>query len=251
MNISNEWIKQTNELIEDWETERQELHDKYDQLANQLMDLETRIQAAHELVNAYVRKYSVVSTIPINSKLGNLANKTYPEMLIEIAKLNNGIINVPDVVTLLFNAKVGTSEKQIQHSVYNVLSRWSDHFSKIERGKYRFTNNIHIANIKKQSRIKPRRDRNPSGVKNKIRELKKANPQWTKKDMLNHLLSTNFDFKGKNPINSVNMSWASLGYSLEEKQPTLPGVTFIEIPQETVQKIMPERFSGQAEQVPA
>jgi len=64
MNKVNEWIKETNELIEGWEDERQILHDQYELLADQLMDLEKQIEAGHRLVGDYMRKHAVESTTP-------------------------------------------------------------------------------------------------------------------------------------------------------------------------------------------
>lgn len=45
-----------------------------------------------------------------------------------------------------------------------------------------------------------------------------------KKEMLKYLLGTRFDFKGKRPMNPINMAWAYLGYSQEGKQQSLPEI---------------------------
>jgi len=79
-------------------------------------------------------------------------------------------------------------------------------------GEYRYLNHANKDNGK------------PSGVRQAVKELKERNPQMTKKEVVNYLIKNGFDFKGKKPINAVNISWAYLGYSQEGKQQSLPGV---------------------------
>lgn len=40
-------------------------------------------------------------------------------------------------------------------------------------------------------------------------------------EVMNNWNLTNFDFKGKRPLNSVNLAWIRLGYSKEDKQQRL------------------------------
>src|SRR4030042_6595583 len=100
MNTNKEWVKDTMALLEDLEKRKQLLHDKYEQLGNDLMDLEQKIALGHELVSEYMNKYNITSITPENIKLD--ANKSYPDMLIKIAKDSNGILNLSDAVEILF-----------------------------------------------------------------------------------------------------------------------------------------------------
>ena len=50
---------------------------------------------------------------------------------------------------------------------------------------------------------------------------KSKEAQMTKKEVLNYLVKSGFDFKGKRPASAVNITWAYLEYSLEGKQPSL------------------------------
>jgi hypothetical protein len=205
---SEEWIKQTNELLVDLENQRASLQEVYEKLQKQLMDLEQRIENGHELVRDYKTKYNVLSTMPI--KLGK--DKSYPQMLIEIAKQNNHILNVADATDILFRSNMGSSKKAVAHSVHNSISRLRDHFERIGRGQYRFTNHIQTE----------QRRRTPSGVKQAVKDLKEQNPLMTVHDVIDKLKASGFDFKGKKPSNSVNMAWVALGYSKEGKQQRLP-----------------------------
>jgi hypothetical protein len=63
----------------------------------------------------------------------------------------------------------------------------------------------------------------PSGIRQAVKELKDKNPQMTKKEVLNYVVKSGFDFKGKKPVNALNITWAYLGYSKEGKQQSLPG----------------------------
>lgn len=40
----------------------------------------------------------------------------------------------------------------------------------------------------------------------------------TKEQVLEYLIGTNFDFKGKEPVRALNMTWAYLRYSNEDKR---------------------------------
>lgn len=69
-----------------------------------------------------------------NIKSSNLVNKSYPQMLIEIAKQNNGILNVSFMTELLVKANMGTVE-QVRHNIGNALWRNREHFSQISKGQ--------------------------------------------------------------------------------------------------------------------
>jgi len=230
--MTEEWIKETNELIEDWEAQKRILHDKYDQIENELINLEQRIINAHELISAYMNKHNIMSTTPENIKQGSLANKSYPQMLIEIAKQSNGILNVADTTDILLKANIGTDKHQIQHNICGALARSREHFVKIKRGQYRFTN--HVQSKKRKER---------SGLRQAIIELKRKNPQMTSKEVLNYLVTSGFDFRGRKPTSAVNLTWGYLGYSKEGKQQKLPienpSVLEIEVSAEQQARINP------------
>lgn len=173
------------------------------------MDLEQRIATGHEMVNNYIKKHNIVSTMPDNINVRNLASKSYPDMLIEIAKQSDGILNKADVVNILLQANVGT-KKQIQHNLDTALSRLRDHFKRIGRGQYQFTNHL------------PRKRGERSGLREALMNLKQKNPQITAKEALEHLIASGFDFKGKRATSAVNLTWGYLGYSKENKQQPLP-----------------------------
>ncbi len=213
--MNKEWMKETNELLEDWEAQKQVLRDKYDQLAIELMDLDQRIQAGHELISAYMKKHANESATPNNINLESLTNKSYPQMLIEIARQSNGILNVADTTDILLKANIGT-EKQIRHNIDTALSRSRKHFTRIGRGQYRFTNQVQSKKTKESKRTKER-----SGLRQAIIDLKEKNPQMTAKETLNHLIASGFDFKGRKPTSAVNLTWGYLGYAKEGKQQPL------------------------------
>ena len=220
---NEEWLKRTNEIIADWESERQSLRDKYDRIASELFDLDQRIASGHELISAYVNKYRVESTIPSNVTLDNLAKKSYTDVLIDIAKQSNGILNIADATDILLKARIGSDRKAIKHNVTNSLCR-SDHFTKIGRGQYRFTNHIRTGSqegrVKRSQKSKVKRVK--SGVKQAVKNLKEQNPFLTLRETTDKLINDGFDFKGKQPAQSVTMAWVALGYQKEGKQQKLP-----------------------------
>ena len=47
----------------------------------------------------------------------------------------------------------------------------------------------------------------------------------TLKEVLDYLITSGFDFKGRKPTSAVNLTWGYLGYAKEGKQQPLPGVS--------------------------
>jgi len=211
--MNHSWVKETMELLEDWESRRQSLQDKIEQLQNELMDLEGSIATGHALIRAYMEKHNISPQSFGDVSISYLTNRSYPEMLVEIAQRRQGYLKVADAVDVLFRANVGTDRRAIQANVYSALRRLKNRFAKMARGEYRYINHI-----KKD-------DSKSSGLRQAVKELKEKNPQMTKKEVLNHLIKSGFDFKGKKPVNALNITWAYLGYSKEGKQQSLPGVS--------------------------
>jgi len=211
--MSEQWVKETMELLEDWEQRGDFIRDKIGELDAELASLEQSIIGGHELLAAYMAKHNVAPLTSRNIKTDNLASKSYPEMLITIAQERQGYLRVADAVDILLRLNVGKDKMSIQNNIYSALNRMSKQFTKIAPGQYRYTNH-------RQERAKVK----PSGVRQAVKELKEKNPQMTKKEVVNHLLRTGFDFKGKRPMSAVNITWAYLGYSEEGKTNTLPGM---------------------------
>jgi hypothetical protein len=199
------WLKETMELLGDLQNQRTALDDKIEQLHEELFELDDRIAAGHSLVRAYIEKHNL-APLPLDINPGYLASMSYPDMLVEIAKAREGYLKVTDAVEILLKANVGRDKRSIQANVYSALRREKQKFVRIAPGQYRYSNHA------KKGKTKP------SGVRQAVRELKEKNPQMTKGDILNHLIQTGFDFKGKQPKRAVHMAWVSLGYPKEEKQ---------------------------------
>lgn len=200
------WLKETMELLNDLQNQRTALDDKIEQLHEELFELDDRIAAAHSLVQAYIEKHNL-APLPLDINPGYLASMSYPDMLVEIAKAREGYLKVADAVEILLRANVGRDKRSIQANVYSALHREKQKFVRIAPGQYRYANHA------KKGKTKP------SGVRQAVKELKEKNPQMTKGDILNHLIQTGFDFKGKQPKRAVHMAWISLGYPKEDKQP--------------------------------
>jgi len=205
--MNDSWIRETMELLEDWETEKANLELRVDELGEQIDELAIRIAATHALIQAYIKKHDITSLPWEHVPPGYFANKSYPEMLVEIAQKRQGYLKVADAVEIMLDANVDGDRRAIQANIYSALRRMRKRFSKIAPGEYR-----HINHARKQS------DGKPSGLRQAVKELKEKNPWMTKKEVLRALLRSGFDFKGKKPGNAVNMAWVYLGYDKEEKQ---------------------------------
>jgi hypothetical protein len=207
--MKDSWLKETMELLRVLEEQRTDMENKIEDLEVELVGLNDRIAAGHALMQTYIEKYNLEPLPLDNIDLHYLTTMSYPDMLIEIAKIRQGYLKVTDAVEILLKANVNRDKRAIQANLYSALRRLKQKFAKIAPGEYRYINHV-----KKE-------DSKPSGVRQVIKELKERNPKMTKNDVLNHLIRTSFDFKGKQPKRAVHMAWISLGYHKEEKQPKM------------------------------
>jgi len=203
--MNDSWIKETKELLEAWESKRVHLEIDIDKMQEQLEELDRKIVTGYALMQAYIDKHNITSLPLEGVRPGYFGNKTYPEMLIEIAQGKQGYLKVVDAVEIMLEANVSTDRRLIQANIYSALRRMRKRFVKMARGEYRYTNHA-----------PPQSEGEPSGVKQAVRELREKNPVMTKQGALKTLLQKGFDFKGKNPQRAVHMAWVSLGYHKNE-----------------------------------
>lgn len=203
------WIKETMELLEGCERQKTNVEDRIEALEEELDGLDDILTAGSALIRAYMEKHNYAPPSLQGTDLRNLANMSYPEMLIEIARKRQGYLKVSDAVDILLEANISRDKRLIQANIYSALRRMSKRFIKISPGEYRYTNH------------EAKGDGKPSGIRQAVKKLKEKNPQMTKKDVLDYLIKGGFDFKGKKPTNAVNITWAYLGYANQEKQPKL------------------------------
>lgn len=210
MNNTNEpWIKETLGLLDELQKRKTTIEAEIGELEEELEELHEKITAGHSLIRAYIEKHNLPS-LPLDIDPHILTNMSYPQMVIEIAKARQGYLKVSDAVETILKAEAGYDKRTVQANVYSAIGRLSKRFVKIKPGEYRFTNHIQESTSSE-----------PSGIRQAVKELKEKNPQMTKKEVLNYLIKSGFDFKGKKPSNAVNITWAYLGYSKEGKQQTL------------------------------
>lgn len=221
--MNESWIKETTELIEDLQKRHDEIEGELSGLHTELEEIENQIIAADSLIRLYREKHKTLPQPLKDIPHGYFGSKTYPEMLVDIAVKSNNYLTVLDAVEIMFQAGVNKDKRAIQANTYAALGRMVKvgRFAKVKRGEYRYINGFQKAT----SKPTPKGIKSKSGVQQAIKELKDRNPQFTKKEILNHLLQIGFDFKGKRPTNAVNIVWAKLGYSKEGKQQSLPGVS--------------------------
>lgn len=144
--------------------------------------------------------------------------------LVDIISANNGLLVVIDATTALVDAGVFRDREHARNVIYSTLNSHKGDVERVRRGVYQLRNRN---DIKKKPTTKRsptlQKQRVNSGIRQVVKDLKEANPQITMKEVLNHLLKTSFDFKGKNPGHAVNMAWVYWGYSKEGKQQSLLG----------------------------
>jgi hypothetical protein len=228
--MNESWIKETMELIEDLGKQHTEIESTLEELLNEKERLENQIDAAESLIRIYRNKHQTLPTSLQDIRFGHFGDKSYSQILKEIASILGGYFKVGDATEIMLQAGVNKNRRVIQSNIYAVLYRDKEHFIKIKEGEYRYTNGTSKPIVKPSER----HTRSHSGIQKAIKELKDKNPQLTKKEVLNRLLETNFDFKGKKPASAVNIVWAKLGYHKEGKQQVLE----IKVPESLTRKIL-------------
>jgi len=219
--MSDSWIRETMELVEELQGQLDKVEGKLSGLLNEREELERQIEATQNLIRLYRNKHQALPASIQDIRVGHFEDKSYPEMLKEIASKLGGYFKVLDATEIMLQAGVNNDRRTIQANIYAALRRDKKHFVKIKDGEYRYTNGPPGQDIKPGR--EPAKSR--SGVQAAIKKLKDENPQLTKKEVLNRLIEANFDFKGRRPVNAVNIVWAKLGYHKEGKQQGLPEAT--------------------------
>lgn len=148
-----------------------------------------------------------------------LTQSTWDNLKI-IMEANNGILVVIDAVAFLVEAKVFKDREHARNVVYSTLYSHKKDIKKVRKGIYRL---LVGQNTEQNKSTK----RGTLVLKQPIQELKTANPNMSKEDVIASLITSGHDFQGKNPKKAVSMAWVSLGYTKKEKeiQQSLPGVS--------------------------
>lgn len=144
--------------------------------------------------------------------------------LVDIISANNGLLVVVEATTVLVDAGAFSDREHARNVIYATLYSHKRDIERVRRGVYQLRAHNDIKKkptTKKSSKLQKQRVN--SGVRQVVKDLKEANPQITKNEVLNHLLKTGFDFKGKSPAQAVNIAWVHSGYYKGGKQQTLLG----------------------------
>ncbi|MFC1907098.1 hypothetical protein ACFLW8_03325 [Chloroflexota bacterium] len=140
--------------------------------------------------------------------------------LLEITSTNNGILVVIDATTTLVEAGVFSDREHARNLIYSTLNSHKKDVEWMRQGVYQL--HKRSDNIKRDTTVNKTtstsKHRVVSGLRDTVRELKKRNPQMAKNEVLNYLIKSGFDFKGKKPENAVNMAWVWWGFHNENKQ---------------------------------
>ena len=142
--------------------------------------------------------------------------------LLEITSTNDGVLVVVDATGILVETGVTNEREYARNLIYSTLYSHKKDVEKIREGVYRlYKHGNPKKSTTKNKAKKQQKQRVVSGVRGAVKQLKDDNPQMTRKQVLDCLLTAGFDFKEKNPSGSVNMAWVYWGFSKENKQQSL------------------------------
>lgn len=213
MNNISSWEAQTRELLSRIEREMQEIQADSERRLAILQERRWGILQALEAYAEFVGSRQSGSPQLLSST--DIKGKSHREILRLIAGRNDGRLIARNAIKLMKESNVFGDSPNADSIVYAVLNR-SPEFVKLGSGVYR----LNGTQVKSQAKTKRHKRR---GLKKAVKELKKKNPQMTKKEVKNYLIRHGFDFEGKNPGQAVHMAWVNLGYAKAGKQPSLLG----------------------------
>jgi hypothetical protein len=144
------------------------------------------------------------------------------ENLVDIMSTKKGLLVVVDAVTILVEGKVFSDREHARNVIYSTLYSHKRDIQKVRRGVYR----LREVRLEKQRRVKKARI---IGLRQAILDLKTANPEMTKQDVLHALRDKHFDFQGKSPKMVIHMAWLNMGYAKKESQQLPMGFTSSDI----------------------
>ena len=138
--MSDTWVKETLELIEELQRQKDKLESQVEFTILEIEELQKKITGAQALIPLYRNKHNIISVPTLEVKQGYFSNKSYPDMLTEIAIKLGGYFKVLDVVEIMHRAGVNEDKRQIQSNIYAVLNRKKENFIRVKEGEYRYTN---------------------------------------------------------------------------------------------------------------
>ncbi len=211
MNTISSWEAQTRELLSRIEREMQEIQVDSERRLAILQEKQWGILQALEAYAEFIG--SGQSEPPQLLSPTDIKGKSHREILHLIAERNDGRLIARNAIKLMKESNIFGDSPNADSIVYAVLNR-SPEFVKLGSGVYR----LNGTQVKSQAKTKRHKRR---GLKQAVKELKKKNPQMTKKQAKNTLIRQGFDFQGKNPGQAVHMAWVNLGSTKKEGQQSL------------------------------
>jgi hypothetical protein len=208
MNTSSLWEAETRELLSRIEREMHEIEADSEKRLSLLQEKRWALLQTLEAYSEYMGSQEVAPSQLLNPS--DIKNKSYREILRLIAERSDGRLFARNAIKLMEELNVFGDSPNADSIVYAVLNR-SPEFVKLGSGLYR------LNGTKIQTKAKTKR-RKRRGLTQVIKELKKRDPEMTKKRVKNYLIKHQFDFQGKNPKKAINMAWTRLGYSKRAKE---------------------------------
>jgi len=221
--MSDTWIKETMEIIEELRVQREKLDDRMGELLQQLNYIDGQIISFQELLQLYRERHNISIVSEDEIKPGRFKDRTYAEILIDLAKQSGGYLKVANAVEVMLIAGVNTDRRVIQSNVYGTLGRMKSKFKQIRKGEYQLVNGK--VSHRGLDILDDDGNQKKLGLKEAVKLLKESQPSATAKMIKDFLIEQGFDFQGKRASSAVNMAYASLGYGkkrVDEKQEALP-----------------------------
>jgi len=190
-------------------------------------------------------KYPIVSQK--SSEMEPIPDGSTWDALKNFMREHNGILRVQDAVTFFVKVKFFSDRDHARNLIYSTLNAHRDDVIKINPGVYRLievgdmkplikvdSNNQKV--VKKKivnKKSVPRQMRVNSGVSEVVEATKKLHPEWNGREITDELIKSGFDFQGKRPISSVNISLARLKKQLHVSQvivgvPSVQGIVKVD-----------------------
>lgn len=209
MNQMSDWEQTTLRLRVQMEAELVQLHGR-------ILELEKGLESLDILIKQYRERFLQPQSESARVELtrDDVTNKTQREIIELIASRNDGFFNTKTGIPLMKQLGVFGNPANASAMVWRVLSRPNSKFERVSPGLYR---------LQKHGEGVPRVVR--SGLVEKVREIRQSNPNMTRTQIANALVTTGYDFQGKHPAFAVSAAWMSLERerkrNMDSEQPKL------------------------------
>ena len=191
------WRKAVREALVHSETERQNLLERIEAVDQEVDRLQREQGLIEEVASTYLAR------LQAPTKRSPLAGTSLKETILINFARPDGIVIGKDAAETLLSIGYFSERRSADGAVYTVLSK--PPFVRVDRGIYRVPKDSpDWLRLHGQLRLTNGHQPPTTTVFRAVRAVLETYPNWTRKQVANHLIHQGWDFRGKHPVHSVS-----------------------------------------------